>query len=453
MSSAYQSVQPRRPVFCPSPGAYAVIRLNPVEMVKHLGDAEALEQAKALTPRFHLIYLSLDMALPFPGRPWYRFRVSPIAPKLRKEDPKRGITPAMCIPIYPNTVHPNGRPPLRPQGVFPFSNCYHWIENTSQVRVRARPEGFDETNLVRLSYDSMSDMAEIWAEDVMAAVSAEEAAEAANFTDAVDDGLHAQGDAHGHTAEIDGYFSSHPPQAPAETQADDVDRTSIASASSASDDEFADDLEHLATMDIFSGPECDVDLEPLVDLWISELSEHLKEEDIPDPEDLFAECEQIAQIIRDARIRRSCAKMAASVATSSTKVDDEKAVLVRKHQRLRPAKLWTKLRLITKHTSRRFSGYDLPCDYAAYICHGTGTRPLSTECLRLDSLPIHLSASRSLPSFCTEWSNGVLSTSPAQFSALWAIREGLTEMAPVRAFTTYERCDHGSLAVSAGRKQ
>ncbi|KAI9067447.1 hypothetical protein FKP32DRAFT_1588548 [Trametes sanguinea] len=353
MSSASQPIQRQRPVFSPSPGAYAVIRLNPVEMVKHLDDAQALEQAKALTPRFHLVYLSIELALPFPGRPWYRFRVSPIATKLRKEDPEIGITPAMCIPIYPNTVHPNGRPPLRPQGVFPYSNCYHWIENIIQVRVRARPEGFDETNVIRLSYDSMSDMAEIWAEDVMAAISAEEAAEAAKFTGAVDDAsLHAQGDAHGHADEIDGHFSSPPLQAPAETPADDVDRTSIASASSASDDEFADDLEPLATMDIFSGPKCDVDLVPLVDLWISELSDYLKEEDIPDPDDLFAECEQIAQIVRDARIR-SYARMTAAVAPGSTEAADEKTAPAQRFERFRPSTLWATLRYQAKQMSLR----------------------------------------------------------------------------------------------------
>ncbi|KAI9067449.1 hypothetical protein FKP32DRAFT_261537 [Trametes sanguinea] len=363
MSCASQSVERRRPVFCPSPGAYAVIRLNPVEMVKHLDDAEALEQAKALTPRFHLIYLLHDMALPFPGRPWYHFDVSPIAPKFRKEDPKRGITPAMCIPIYPNTVHPNGRPPLRPQGVFPFSNCYHWIDNMTEVRVRARPEGFDETNVVRLSYDSMSDLEEIWVEDIIALASARRAAEAANSQAVANDAKQAEGDANDHAAEIDGDLSPLP-----ETLADDADRASVSSTSSASDEVFTDDVTRLATIDIFGGPECDVDLVPLVDLWISELSEHLKEEEIPDPEDLFAECEQIAQIIRDARIRRSCAKRTASVASSSTEVDDEKAVFVRKYERLRPAKLWTKLCLKAKQTSRRFrkllrfAGYNMAAE-------------------------------------------------------------------------------------------
>ncbi|KAL7277705.1 hypothetical protein ACG7TL_008640 [Trametes sanguinea] len=307
----------QRPVFSPSPGAYAVIRLNPLEMVKHLDDAEAVEQAKALSPRFHLVYLSMEMALPFPGRPWYRFEVSPIATKPREQSTKKGITPAMCIPIFPNTVHPNGRPPLRPEGVFPFNNCYHWLDNIIEVRVRARPEGFDETNVVRLSVDSMCDLDEIWVEDVIALASARRAAEASKTQDAAKD-PHKQG------PEVGGDLSDAQP-------ADDAGHGSIASASSASCDEYVDDSAHLAGMDIFGGSNCDADLIPLVDLWISELSEHLKESEIPDPSDLFAECEQVMQIVRDARVR-SYAKMTASVAPSSTETADEKVVAVQKHE-------------------------------------------------------------------------------------------------------------------------
>ena len=43
--------------YSPSPGAYAVIRLNPVEMVRHLQDQEALAQARAMRTKTYLIYL------------------------------------------------------------------------------------------------------------------------------------------------------------------------------------------------------------------------------------------------------------------------------------------------------------------------------------------------------------------------------------------------------------
>ena len=33
----------------------------------------------------------------------------------------------MCIPIFPNTEHPTGRPCVRTEPEFPFSHCYHWF--------------------------------------------------------------------------------------------------------------------------------------------------------------------------------------------------------------------------------------------------------------------------------------------------------------------------------------
>ncbi|KAI9063909.1 hypothetical protein FKP32DRAFT_1530492, partial [Trametes sanguinea] len=145
--------------YSPSPGAYAVIRLNPAEMVRHLGDAEATAEAQKMRTKPHLIMLEmvrnslLEMALPFPDRPWYRFRVDviSIATCLCPEEPEKGLTSDMCVPIFPNTAHPTGRTPLQsnPKGRFPYSNCYHWYQPViSGVRVRARPEEFDETNAV-----------------------------------------------------------------------------------------------------------------------------------------------------------------------------------------------------------------------------------------------------------------------------------------------------------------
>ncbi|KAI9063911.1 hypothetical protein FKP32DRAFT_1676002 [Trametes sanguinea] len=86
--------------FSPSPGTYAVMRLNPVETVRHLDDLIALAEAQGMRVKSHLIMLDMEMALPFPDRPWYRFEVHSIAPCLRDEEPQKGLTSDMCIPIF-----------------------------------------------------------------------------------------------------------------------------------------------------------------------------------------------------------------------------------------------------------------------------------------------------------------------------------------------------------------
>ncbi|KAJ8463629.1 hypothetical protein ONZ51_g10134 [Trametes cubensis] len=140
--------------YSPSPRSYAIIRLDPLEMVRPFNDAQALLEAQAMQPKSYLIYLRLERALPWPDQPWYRFQVEPIATTLRPEDEARCITSDMCIPIFPNTNHPNGRESLQPspEGLFPYDNCYHWFQpKLVDVRIRARPEMFDETNAVSIS--------------------------------------------------------------------------------------------------------------------------------------------------------------------------------------------------------------------------------------------------------------------------------------------------------------
>ncbi|EIW54185.1 uncharacterized protein TRAVEDRAFT_132557 [Trametes versicolor FP-101664 SS1] len=146
--------------FSPNMGNYAVIRMDPVAMVKDLDDPEALVAAEALKTKKYLVYLDFELEIPFPGKPWYRYKVCPIAPSLRAEDKDRGYAPDMCVPIFPNAFHPLGRTPIHTDPVFPYDNCYHWAEFHTDIRVRARPEHFDErraTMLPSTEYGKMDD--------------------------------------------------------------------------------------------------------------------------------------------------------------------------------------------------------------------------------------------------------------------------------------------------------
>lgn len=153
-------------------------------MVEDLDDPEALAAASAMQTQAYLVYikmvrvfqvlhfsfnavicrtlmiLSQELEIPFPGKPWYHYRVCPIAPSLRAEDKDRGYAPDMCVPIFPNASHPLGRTPIHTDPVFPYDNCYHWAEFHTDIRVRARPEHFDErraTMLPSTEYGKMDD--------------------------------------------------------------------------------------------------------------------------------------------------------------------------------------------------------------------------------------------------------------------------------------------------------
>ncbi|KAL7277677.1 hypothetical protein ACG7TL_008608 [Trametes sanguinea] len=285
-------------VYSPSPGTYVVIRLNPVEMVRHLDDPVALAEAQAMRTKSHLVILEMELALPFPNRPWYRFDVHSIAPCLRDEVPQKGLTSDMCIPIFPNTSHPNGRAPVHPEpeGLFPYTNCYHWyqpIETT--VRVRARPEEFDETNAVSLSAFTLTRMDfSSWEEDCTKMCANLDALEAAALTSQI------------RTATQSTTLSCPIPSAVGGTAHDSYtkrvlrtgDGTSTYSGSGSTrtvdSDNYSDySGDFLGPINPFSAPDEDVELVPLVDVWVSELADHLKQEDIPHPSELVAEVEQL----------------------------------------------------------------------------------------------------------------------------------------------------------------
>lgn len=99
--------------------------------------------------------------------PWFTYIVTPIATGLRHPEAENAITPEMCIPIYPNEVHPIGRAPLHTIPEFPFSNCYHWIQLGLNVRVRAKPdhEVFDATRAIHLPVPQRLDMLDCWEAD------------------------------------------------------------------------------------------------------------------------------------------------------------------------------------------------------------------------------------------------------------------------------------------------
>ncbi|KAI0664046.1 hypothetical protein C8Q70DRAFT_215546 [Cubamyces menziesii] len=332
--------------YSPSPGAYAVIRLNPVEMVRHLQDQDALAQARAMRTRTYLIYLHREMALPFPDQPWYRFEILPIAPCLRPSDDARGITPDMCVPIYPNTSHPSGRTPLHPEpeGLFPYNNCYSWFETKATVRVRSRPEEFDETHAVTLPPMGRVKLKQAFIE---CGLQMGENKQAMTRSTAPDVGAPLAMQA------------PHPLAPPMDVPISTRHRRASVASSSSSNSSFAmniqprSSLEDLAIMDIFSGPNDDVGLVPLVDLWISELEDHLRQEDIPSPLEMFAEFAEIARIVQEARIRSYAAMMAPALHDVDHDADVFRTPTESKPKRFRPIKAWTKLCINAKRLSLR----------------------------------------------------------------------------------------------------
>ncbi|KAI9067502.1 hypothetical protein FKP32DRAFT_1601141 [Trametes sanguinea] len=324
-------------VYSPSPGTYVVMRLNPVETVRHLNDPIALKEAQEMRPKSHLVELSTQrIAI---KQIWVTVRKEHIlysghsgnAPCLRAEDPQKGLTADMCTPIFPNTHHPNGRAPVHPEpeGIFPYDNCFHWFQPVeTKVRIRARPKEFDETNAVCLSPTALTRMDfSCWEEDGNKMCANLDALEALATTSMTKSG-------------------------PLSVPTSQSDATAIEDGDSAfetMDYESYSDYGggELGSTDPFSAPDEDVELVPLVDVWVSELADHLKQEDIPHPSDLGVEVEALKGIVQRARVRAYAALTAPPDATPN-------ASQITKQKRFRPAKTWTKACFAAKRAATRF---------------------------------------------------------------------------------------------------
>lgn len=80
--------------------------------------------------------------LPAPRKHDFKYFVFIVGPGLRPDNPDDSYTADMCMPIYPNVSHSAGRPPVRPDPDFPFSNCYHWFGPDMELNIRVKNDEY-----------------------------------------------------------------------------------------------------------------------------------------------------------------------------------------------------------------------------------------------------------------------------------------------------------------------
>ncbi|KAI1786332.1 hypothetical protein LXA43DRAFT_59437 [Ganoderma leucocontextum] len=320
----------------PSGFAYAVIKMDPLAMVKDLGldDLDTLAAAAAMKPKKYLVYLEYPLDLPSPKSRWCRYSMSPISSTLRAEDRKNRLLPDMVVPIFPNTQCSSEiKSPVRPTPSFPSSNCFHWMENVTNVRVRRSPSGelFDNARAVSLDaeqhvalqnafsdeYDRVDGLLSDDSDDSASSASASTSSRAESFPsippDALLDPKVLQAcsplDPSSYPLPPSDYTSSTgDTQASIPPQSDNSSRrrvhrpgtpseTDSGSSGSSSEADLKENTsstaEELYALNLFGwDPDPTVPLIPLVDLWL-ELEEHVCAEDIPSPVDWYKEEEEI----------------------------------------------------------------------------------------------------------------------------------------------------------------
>ncbi|TFK83898.1 hypothetical protein K466DRAFT_665515 [Polyporus arcularius HHB13444] len=281
---------------------------------------EAIKQEDIPVPVDLFAERDANLNLPIPGRPWYAFDIVLIPTSLPPPDATRAATADMCMPIFPNTYHPEGRQPLQTEGTFPYDTCYHWSDDSLRmdVRVRARAEQFDDDIAIKLTADSRMKLRQYMGQD-FACMQQMRAAQRSHSdprvahalaelprTDSLKESPVA-GD------QADTVMSSREPSLARMDVATehDTSRETDAASTVVSDRDVPSDhesvtlgevIQDVLNAGIFGSFGDDQEVYPLVDLWL-DLPATLKQEDIPDYKDLFKERDAVVELIMEGRRR------------------------------------------------------------------------------------------------------------------------------------------------------
>lgn len=114
---------------------HLTIRLNPVAMVEHLDDAVALQAARRMSSRTYIGYVDCLRDFPLPVKPYHKCSIQFVGQGLPTRLKDEFVERDMCVPIYPNTLHPLAREPLRAKPPSLFPDCYQYSFVTATVRV------------------------------------------------------------------------------------------------------------------------------------------------------------------------------------------------------------------------------------------------------------------------------------------------------------------------------
>ncbi|VDB91440.1 unnamed protein product [Peniophora sp. CBMAI 1063] len=129
----------------PAIGDFVICSIDAVASVAHL-DKEARQAAQELRPRRYIAFVMESHGLSIGHEPVNAYGFSFV-----RQGPPRATQPGQilfrdfCIPVFPNTIHPTGRKPLRPVLPLPWRDCYldtHPDFNFTQVRVSSTPRDY-----------------------------------------------------------------------------------------------------------------------------------------------------------------------------------------------------------------------------------------------------------------------------------------------------------------------
>ncbi|PBK76384.1 hypothetical protein ARMSODRAFT_224231 [Armillaria solidipes] len=122
----------------PRMGEYVVIQIDPFASLESasLYDPEVIRACQAMGNKKYVACLT--WALPSTSK-YSSGTVCFVSQGFTAGNPDEDITPAMSLPILPNTYHPESREPLDPKEPLPWPDLYQQTQAVSKIRFRDMP--------------------------------------------------------------------------------------------------------------------------------------------------------------------------------------------------------------------------------------------------------------------------------------------------------------------------
>ncbi|KAI5888865.1 uncharacterized protein SCHCODRAFT_01102569 [Schizophyllum commune H4-8] len=120
----------------PDNGAYYTFHLDPVASLQDIEDEEVAEAARKLSPQAYVACTIKTMGAPQLPPAYEVATIALVQQGLPPDSPGEFLESRMCVPIRPNTQHPDGRRPAHCCHPLPWDDCYHVSLHSTRVRVR-----------------------------------------------------------------------------------------------------------------------------------------------------------------------------------------------------------------------------------------------------------------------------------------------------------------------------
>ncbi|KAL1732219.1 hypothetical protein EV714DRAFT_282833 [Schizophyllum commune] len=123
----------------PYPGSYYTFRLDPVASLRDIEDQAVLKAARELPTKVYVASTIDNTGAPQPPPAYSVATISLVQQGLPHDISENFLESRMCVPIRPNTQHPDGRRPAHCCHPLPWDGCYHVARTDVRIRTETRP--------------------------------------------------------------------------------------------------------------------------------------------------------------------------------------------------------------------------------------------------------------------------------------------------------------------------